>query len=78
MGWPARISPPCSTTAMTPALRTTWTLAAPREPVEGAGSSRAALEPQAESWTAVEPFDQGLPRPRDRPAGAVPAGASSP
>lgn len=47
-------------------------------PVDGAGSSRAALEPQAESWTAVEPFDQGLPRPWDRPAGAVPAGASSP
>ncbi len=42
-------------------------------PVDGAGSSRATLEPQAESWTAVEPFDQGLTRPWDRPAGAVPA-----
>ena len=41
-------------------------------PVDGAGSSRAALEPQAGSWTSVEPFDQGLPRPWDRPVGAVP------
>lgn len=42
-------------------------------PVNGAGSARAALEPQAESWASVEPFDQGLSRPWDRPAGAVPA-----
>jgi DNA polymerase-3 subunit epsilon len=46
-------------------------------PVDGAGSSRAQLEPRAESWTAVEPFDQGHWRPWDRPAGAVPSGAGT-
>ena len=42
-------------------------------PVDGAGSSRAELEPHAESWSAVEPFEDALPRPWDRPTSALPA-----
>ena len=48
-------------------------------PVDGAGASRAQLEPQAASWSQVEGFDDGswsAPRPLDRPVGALPAGAA--
>ncbi|WP_338043784.1 hypothetical protein [Ornithinimicrobium flavum] len=41
-------------------------------PVDGAGGSRAALEPQARTWGEVEWVDRAPARPLDRPVGAVP------
>ncbi|GAA1179803.1 DEDD exonuclease domain-containing protein [Ornithinimicrobium humiphilum] len=52
-------------------LEGTWTC-----PVGGAGASRAELEPQASSWSEVDPVGTSFGRALDRPVGAVPAGAS--
>jgi DNA polymerase III subunit epsilon len=41
-------------------------------PVDGAGSSRAQLEPSARHWGAVDHLDPGPTRGLDRPVGAVP------
>ncbi|WP_010146480.1 DEDD exonuclease domain-containing protein [Serinicoccus profundi] len=42
-------------------------------PVDGAGASRALLEPVAATWSGAEPGVAGQPRPLDRPVGALPA-----
>lgn len=42
-------------------------------PVDGAGASRALLEPAAATWSATEPGGGPVPRPLDRPVGALPA-----
>ncbi|GGK69373.1 DEDD exonuclease domain-containing protein [Ornithinimicrobium pekingense] len=42
-------------------------------PVDGAGASRAELEPQASTWSGIDHLDPNH-RAWDRPAGAVPAG----
>ncbi|MGD8149825.1 DEDD exonuclease domain-containing protein [Ornithinimicrobium sp. Y1694] len=46
-------------------LEGTWTC-----PVDGAGASRYELEPQAATWSEMEPLAP-IPRAWDRPAGAV-------
>ncbi|OLT20043.1 endonuclease [Ornithinimicrobium sp. CNJ-824] len=47
-------------------LQGTWTC-----PVDGAGASRAELEPQASSWGDPDHLDPAPGRPWDRPVGAV-------
>lgn len=47
-------------------LQGTWTC-----PVDGAGASRAELEPQATSWGNPDHLDPAPARPWDRPVGAV-------
>ncbi|PZU45583.1 MAG: endonuclease, partial [Arsenicicoccus sp.] len=42
-------------------------------PVDGAGASRALLEPAAATWSATEPGGGPVPWPLDRPVGALPA-----
>jgi DNA polymerase-3 subunit epsilon len=44
-------------------------------PVDGAGASRALLEPQAGSWSSTDHLDPAPATPWERPAGAVPVGA---
>ncbi|MFK5633872.1 MULTISPECIES: DEDD exonuclease domain-containing protein [unclassified Ornithinimicrobium] len=44
-------------------------------PVDGAGASRALLEPQAGSWSATDHLDPSPSRAWDRPAGALAVGA---
>ena len=44
-------------------------------PVDGAGASRAVLEPQAGSWSSTDHLDPEPAAPWERPAGAVPVGA---
>ncbi len=48
----------------------TWTC-----PVDGAGASRAELEPQAGTWSSTDHLDPSH-RAWDRPVGAVPAGVA--
>ena len=44
----------------------TWTC-----PVDGAGASRALLEPQASTWSSTDHLDPAMGRSLDRPVGAV-------
>ncbi|MDO5741086.1 MAG: DEDD exonuclease domain-containing protein [Ornithinimicrobium sp.] len=45
-------------------------------PVDGAGASRAELEPQATTWSTVDLLDPAPQRPQDRPVGALPPPAA--
>ncbi len=47
-------------------LEGTWTC-----PVDGAGASRAVLEPQASTWSSIDHLDPAPGRALDRPVGAV-------